>query len=81
MKVGDLIRYRDDWVHTNHEYNDSGVAINWDVVSPRLDDEGWSNPVLVLERWEGMWICLRSGEKIVVNPHPGTTVVEVISNT
>jgi len=78
MKVGDLIRFRSDWTHANHEYDENGVAINWDVISPRTDDEGWSNPVLVVERWEGMWICLEHGVRIVINPNPGTVAVEVV---
>jgi len=66
VKVGDLIRFRSDWNPGNG-------------TSPRTDDEDWSNPVLVVERWEGMWICLEHGVRIVVNPNPGTVAVEVIS--
>ena len=79
MKVGDLIRFRADWIHANHKYDKDGVAIDWDIISPRPDDEGWSNPVLVVERWEGMWICLDNGERIVVSPKEGLTAVEIIA--
>ena len=79
MKVGDLIRFRCDWIHANHEYDENGVAINWDIISPRPDDEGWSNLVLVVERWEGMWVCLDNGERIVVSPKEGLTAVEIIA--
>ena len=78
MKVGDLIRFRSDWIHANHKY-ENGIAVDWEVVSPRPDDEGWSNPVLVVERWEGMWICLDNGERIVVSPKEGLTAVEIIA--
>ena len=79
MKVGDLIRFRDDWVHVNHEYNKDGIMIDWDIITPRPDDEGWSSPVLVVERWEGMWVCLDNGERIVVSPKEGLTAVEIIA--
>jgi hypothetical protein len=79
VKVGDLIRFRDDWIHANHKYDKDGVTIDWEVITPRPDDEGWSDPVLVVERWEGMWICLDNGERIVVSPHEGLTAVEILS--
>ena len=53
--------------------------IDWDIITPRPDDEGWSSPVLVVERWEGMWVCLDNGERIVVSPKEGLTAVEIIA--
>jgi hypothetical protein len=81
MKVGDLIRWRRDWRHINHVYNEAGVAIDWDVEAPRQDDEGWSQASLVLRKWAEMWIVLDGAEEIVVSPKRGLTAVEVISNT
>jgi hypothetical protein len=81
MKVGDLIRWRDDWRYINRIYNEAGTAVNWEVEAPRQDDEGWSSAGLVLRKWEGMWIILSGSEEIVVNPVPGVEAVEVISNT
>jgi hypothetical protein len=79
MKVGDLIRFRDDWIHANHVYDVFGVATDWDTISPRPDNEGWSSPVLIIERWKDMWICLDNGMRIVVSPQEGLTAVEIIA--
>ena len=81
MKVGDLIRWRDDWRYINRIYNEAGAAVNWEVEAPRQDDEGWSSAGLVLRKREGMWIILSGSKEIVVNPKRGLTAVEVISNT
>jgi len=73
VKVGDLIRYRDDWTRPD------GVT----PVYPRTDDEGWSAPCLVIEEYrppnQGMFVCLANGEEIVIAPKIGLTAVEVIS--
>ena len=79
MKLGDLIRWRQDWIHANHEYDENGVAIKWDVLYPRTDDEGWSDPCLVVEELEpNLWVCLYRGQRIVVGPKEGLTAVEII---
>jgi len=69
MKVGDLIRYRDDWTRDT----------NGDPVIPRTDNNGWSQPCLVLREWEEMWIILADGQEAVINPVEGLIGVEVIS--
>lgn len=75
MKVGDLIRYREDWTR-----DDDGSPVH-----PRTDEEGWSGVCLVIEEYpppnEGMFICLDHGEEIVVTPKVGLTTVEVISES
>ncbi len=58
MKVGDLIRYRMSWTHDE----------NGEVVQPRLDEEGWSGPVLVTYEYpppdKGLFICLENMNQI-----------------
>ena len=71
MKIGDLIRFRMVWKHDNHVYNKDGIAIKWDIVQPRVDDEDWSKPVLVIGRQaspnEGLWIILLEGKPGVIS--------------
>jgi len=73
VKVGDLIRYREDWTR-----DDDGSTL-----SPRTDNGGWSEVCLVIEQYappdEGMFVCLADGEEIVVCPKAGLTTVEVVS--
>lgn len=79
MKLGDLVRYRDDWIHANHKYDDNGVATDWDVIYPRADDEGWSGPCLILDQLEpGLWVVLDGGDRVVISHEEGLTAIEVI---
>ena len=51
---------------------------------PRLDDEGWSEPILIVGRFpppdEALYVGLDGdGARIVVSESPGLTDVKVIS--
>jgi hypothetical protein len=81
IKPGDLIKYRHDWRHVNHIYNEDGIAVSWEVEAPRQDNEEWSQPCLVLRSWAEMWIVLDGATEIVVNPRRGITAVEVINGS
>ena len=74
MKVGDLILTRQAWVRD--PYDDTAV--------PRLDDEGWSEPILIVDQFpppdESLYVGLDGeGVRIVVSESPGLTDVKVIS--
>ena len=74
MKVGDLVLTRQAW--TRDPYDDAPI--------PRLDDEGWSEPILIVERYpppdEALYVGLDGdGTLIVVSESPGLTDVKVIS--
>jgi hypothetical protein len=74
MKVGDLILTRQAWVRDPYD----------DTTGPRLDDEGWSEPILIVERYlppdESLYVGLDGdGVLIVVSESPGLTDVKVIS--
>ena len=74
MKVGDLIRHRQAWVRD--PYDDTPV--------PRIDDEGWSEPILIVERYpppdEALYIGLDGdGVRVVISESRGLTDVKVIS--
>ncbi len=74
MKIGDLIRHRQAWIRDPHD----------DAAIPRTDDEGWSDPVLIVDQLpppdDELYIGLdANGERIVVSQSPGLTDVKVIS--
>ena len=74
MKVGDLVLTRQAWTRDPCD----------DTPTPRLDDEGWSEPILIVERYpppdEVLYVGLDGdGRRIVVSESPGLTDVKVIS--
>ena len=74
MKVGDLVLTRQAWVRDPDD--DSAI--------PRTDDEGWSEPTLIVDRFpppdEALYVGLDGdGRRIVVSESPGLTDVKVIS--
>ena len=74
MKVGDLVLTRQAWIRDPDD----------DAPIPRTDDEGWSEPILIMERYpppdEELYVGLdRDGAFIVVSESPGLTDVKVIS--
>jgi hypothetical protein len=74
MKVGDLVLTRQAWVRDPAD----------DATIPRTDDEGWSEPILIMERYpppdEELYVGLDGdGALIVVSETPGLTDVKVIS--
>ena len=74
MKVGDLLLTRQAWVRDPAD----------DAAIPRTDDEGWSEPVLIIERYpppdQELYVGLDGGgAHIVVSESPGLTDVKVIS--
>ena len=76
MKVGDLVLTRQAWVRD--PYDDTPV--------PRNDDEGWSEPILIVDQLpppdEALYVGLDGdGTRIVVSESPGLTDVKVISES
>jgi len=74
VKVGDLILHRQAWVRDP----------DGDDPIPRTDDEGWSEPILIIERYappdEALYIGLDGdGVRVVISEQPGLTDVKVIS--
>ena len=74
MKVGDLVLTRQAWVRDPHD----------DTTGPRLDDEGWSEPILIVDRFpppdESLYVGLDGeGDRVVISETPGLTDVKVIS--
>ncbi len=74
MKVGDLVLTRQAWVRDPAD----------DAAIPRTDDEGWSEPILIMERYpppdEELYVGLDGdGVLIVISETPGLTDVKVIS--
>jgi hypothetical protein len=74
VKVGDLIQHRQAWVRDPDD----------DAPILRTDDEGWSEPILILEQWappdEALYVGLDGdGVRIVVSETPGLSDVKVIS--
>ena len=74
MKVGDLILHRQAWVRDPHD----------DTTGPRLDDEGWSEPVLIVDQFpppdESLYVGLDGdGVRVVISESRGLTDVKVIS--
>ena len=74
MKVGDLVLMRQAWVRD--PYDDTPV--------PRLDDEGWSEPILIVDQFpspdESLYVGLDGdGVRVVISQSPGLTDVKVIS--
>ncbi len=70
MKVGDLIQFRDGWTRD---------PVTDEVIVPRLDDDGWSPPCLVVEEWEGMWVVLHEGRQTLISAAEGLTEVKVLN--
>jgi len=73
VKIGDLILTRQAWVRDSH-----------DEPIPRVDDEGWSEPILIVEQYpppdEALYVGLDGkGRHIVISETPGLTDVKVIS--
>jgi hypothetical protein len=74
VKVGDLVLTRQAWVRDPAD----------DAAIPRTDDEGWSEPILIMERYpppdEELYVGLDGdGAHIVISETPGLTDVKVIS--
>ena len=74
MKVGDLVVTRQAWVRDPDD----------DAPIPRTDDEGWSEPILIMESYpppdEALYVGLDGdGARIVISETPGLTDVKVIS--
>ena len=74
MKVGDLVLTRQAWVRDPDD----------DAPIPRTDDEGWSEPILIVDQFPppdlSLYVGLDGeGVRIVVSESPGLTDVKVIS--
>ena len=74
MKIGDLVLHRQAWIRDPDD----------DAPIMRSDDEGWSEPILIVERYpppdEALYVGLDGdGTHIVISETPGLTDVKVIS--
>ena len=70
VKIGDLIKFRMAYASKPLEIVE-GVIVKWKVVQPRVDDEDWASPALVIGREappnEALWIVLYDGNPCVID--------------
>lgn len=70
MEIGDLIKFRLAFKHDPLEIVE-GIMVKWNVTEPRIDDEGWLMPALVIGREpppnEALWIVLYDGNHCIID--------------
>ncbi len=71
MQVGDIIRYRLSWVHDK----------DGNVIQPRPDDGGWSDPMLVIRAYpdvDGVFVVMKGTKKIAISGPDDCYDVEIL---
>jgi hypothetical protein len=73
MEVGDIIRWRQAWTH-----DEKG-----NVVQPRPDNAGWSDPMLVIKAYpgcDGVFIVMKGTSQIALSGPDECYDIEILQS-